>query len=251
MNEMRHTIVPLLLLVLATGPLFSQNEIDGTEEFSIGQAMLGLDFLLTFPQGEFRENSDDVGYGLGFDLGYVIPRMPAVIGLTGSFATYGSQTYNVPFSGTVQLVRVDLTTSNNIATGHLFLRMQPQDGVFRPYFEGLLGFHYFWTESRVEDERYEDKEIAGSTNLSDIAFSYGAGGGVQFLVYRGASSSPGQGVEVLVDLKARFLYGGNAKYFDEKSITLNDDDIPVLLEEHALLSETDMLQTMIGVSVRF
>jgi hypothetical protein len=220
------------------------------QDYRIGQFQGGINFLLTYPQEEFKESTDEIGYGLGLDLGYVIPQMPVIAGASFGFATYGSRTFNVPFSGTVQLVNVDVTTSNNIAMGHLFLRVQPQNGVFRPYFEGLLGFNYLWTESTVEDERYEDKEIAGSTNIDDFAFSYGGGGGIMFRVYEGETEQPGQGIEVLVDLKARYLYGGEAKYFDENSITLDGNGVPVLREENALQSETDMLNFSIGVVVR-
>ncbi len=246
MGTMRYTFVFIFFLTIYSATLFAQEA-----EYTIGQGQLGLDFLLTFPQGEFKDNSDDVGYGIGIDAAYVLPQLPVAVGLTGGFTTYGSRTFRVPFSGTVQLVNVDLTTSNNIATGHLFLRLQPQDGMFRPYFEGLVGLHYLWTESEVKDERYEDKDIAGSVNLSDAAFSYGAGGGVQFCVYRGETDTPGQGIEVLVDLKARYLFGGKAKYFGEESITSDANGAPVLLEKNALESETDMLQTMIGVALRF
>ena len=86
---------------------------------------------------------------------------------------------------------------------------------------------------------------------SDVAFSYGAGGGLQFRVYEGATATPGHGIAVFVDLKARYLYGGKAKYFDEESITFDGNGAPVLLESNALESHTDMLQTMIGVTVRF
>ncbi|MBR9975222.1 MAG: hypothetical protein KFF77_06545 [Bacteroidetes bacterium] len=246
MKPLRHTVQLLLLLLLPAPMLLAQEEA-----FSIGQGQGGLHFLLTFPQGEFKENSDDIGYGLGFDLGYVLPRMPLSVGLTGGFSVYGTREFDVPFYGTGNLVTVELTTHNNIATGHAFLRVQPQDGLFRPYVEGLVGLHVFWTESEVKDERYEDRDIAGSTNLSDAAFSYGAGGGVMFRVHRGESDTPGRGVEVFIDLKARYLYGGKAKYFDEKSITFDANGAPLLLEANALESTTDMLQTMIGVAVRF
>jgi hypothetical protein len=246
MNTMRHTIILLLLLVLPASSMFAQEET-----YSIGQGQGGLNFLLTFPQGEFKENSDDVGYGLGFDLGYVIPRLPLSVGLAGGFSIYGSREFRVPFAGTGNLVHVNLTTHNNLATGHAFLRMQPQDGMFRPYVEGLLGLNVLWTESEVKDERYEDRDFAGSTNLSDVAFSYGAGGGLMFRVYRGETDQPGAGVEVFVDLKARYLYGGKAKYFNEKSITFDANGAPMLHESNALESTTDMLQTMLGVAVRF
>ncbi|MDT8323041.1 MAG: hypothetical protein RRA94_02930 [Bacteroidota bacterium] len=244
---MRTTFVLVLCLVAVSSitPTHVQ-----AQEFRLGQFQGGLHFMLAFPQGEFEENTDQVGVGLNLDLGYVIPDMPVVAGAAFGFATYGSETFNVPFSSTVQLVNVDLTTSNNLAIGHLFLRVQPQSGIFRPYFEGLLGFNYLWTESSVEDERYEDSQIAGSTNLDDFAFSYGAGGGLMFRVYRGETEQPGQGIEVLVDLKARYLYGGEAKYFDKESITEDENGAPVLLEENALQSETDMLNFSIGVVVR-
>ncbi len=236
----------MLLVAISASSLVAQEN-----EYTIGQGQAGLDFMLTFPQGEFKENSDKIAYGLGLEGAYVFPSLPIAAGLSGTVATYGNRTFNVPFSGTVQLVNVELSTSNNIATGHLFLRVQPQDGMFRPYFEGLLGLNVFWTESSVKDERYEDKDIAGSTNLSDVAFSYGGGGGLQFRVYEGATDTPGQGIALFVDLKVRYLLGGKAKYFDEESITFDGNGAPVLLESNALESHTDMLQTMIGVAVRF
>lgn len=246
MKSLRSSVSLVLLLLLAAPVLRAQDEA-----FTIGQGTGGLNFLLTFPQGEFKENSDDIGYGLGFDLGYVLPRLPLSVGLAGGFSIYGSREFKVPFPGTGNLVTVDLTTNNNIATGHAFLRLQPQDGLFRPYVEGLVGLNVFWTESEVKDERYENRDFAGSTNLSDVAFSYGAGGGLMIRVHRGESDTPGKGVEVFVDLKARYLYGGKAKYFDEKSITFDANGAPLLLEANALESATDMLQTMIGVAVRF
>jgi hypothetical protein len=243
MKQMRHFAVFLLLLAFYSSSLFAQEET-----YTIGQGQAAIDFLLTFPQGEFKEQSDNVGVGLGFDFSYVFPRLPLSAGLTGSFATYGSRTFKVQFA---PLVTVDLTTTNNIATGHLFLRLQPQEGMFRPFVEGLVGMHYFWTESELKDERYEDRDFAGSTNLSDAAFSYGAGGGIQFSVYRGETNTPGQGIEVLIDLKARYLYGGKAKYYDERSVTFDANGAPVLDERNAIESTTDMLQTLIGVSFRF
>ena len=246
MNTLKSVAAAVLLLIL----LYPSGRA-AAQDFRIGQFQGGLDFLLALPQNEFKENSNDAGFGLSLDLGYVIPKLPVVAGISGGFATYGSRTFNVPFSSTVQLVNVELTTSNNIALGHLFLRFQPQDGMFRPYFEGLAGFHYLWTESKVEDERYEDSEIAGSVNLDDIAFSYGAGAGVMFRVYRGETDQPGRGVEVFVNGRVRYLYGGEAKYFNEDSITADANGAPILEERYAKESETDMMNIALGVSVRF
>ncbi|PLX31961.1 MAG: hypothetical protein C0600_04150 [Ignavibacteria bacterium] len=224
------------------------------EKLRIGAFEGGLSLLITTPQGDFKDNTDEVGVGLGVDLGYVFPHTPLVIGGTFSYATYGSETANVPFSSTVgSLVNVDVTTSNNLALGHLFLRLQPQGGVFRPYAEGLVGFNYFWTETTVESER-NTEEIAGSTNLDDFVFSYGAGGGLMFRVWKGETDEPGQGMEVLIDLKLRYLLGGEAQYyaFDDSNSPIIEDEngAPALDESKVLDSATDMLNFGIGVTVR-
>jgi len=243
-----------LFLFFITAAFTSSAHAQDADELRIGNFQGALDLLVAAPQGDFKENTDQIGVGLNMDLGYVFPRIPVVIGGTFAYAMYSSETANVPFSLTVgNLVNVDVTTSNNLALGHLFLRLQPQDGVFRPYAEGLAGFSYFWTESTVESE-WSDEDIASSTNLDDFVFSYGAGGGVMFRVYRGETDEPGKGMEVFIDLKVRYLYGGEAKYyaFDDENMPLVTDanGAPALDESKALQSSTDMLNFLIGVSVR-
>jgi hypothetical protein len=246
-NSMTRFHVRIIAMVIACTSCLSTAYAQ--EEYTIGQFQGGLNFMLGFPQGEFDENVDQIGYGINADFGYVFPNMPIVAGLTGGVATYGDRTYRVPFNSQIQTVFVEMNTSNNIAFGHLFLRFQPQVGAFRPYFEGLVGLNYLWTESTVKDERYTDKEIAGSTNLGDVAFSYGAGGGVMYRVYRGQTDQPGKGVEVFVDFRLRYLYGGEAKYFTKDSIRESNGAL-VLDERFADKSATDMLLGMLGVSVR-
>lgn len=235
----------LLLFILIAATRVSAQE----QNYTIGNFQGGLHLLLSIPQGEFDDNVDALGFGLNLDLGYVFPKLPVVAGISGGFSTYGSKTFKVPFNEIIQTVTVDMTTTNNIAFGHLFLRFQPQTGAFRPYFEGLLGLNYLWTESEVKDERYTDKDIAGSVNLGDVAFSYGAGGGLMFRVHKGETDQPGKGVEVFVDLRVRYLYGGEAKYFTKESLQSVNGRI-ILDEAHAKSSATDMLHTMLGVTVR-
>jgi hypothetical protein len=246
---MKPFIYVLTGAMLALSFVLHPSTATAQDEYSIGQFQGGVNFMLGFPQGEFKENVDALGFGVNLDLGYVFPALPVIAGITGGVATYGSNTFRVPFNTQIQTVFVEMTTSNNIAFGHLFLRFQPQNGPFRPYFEGLLGLNYLWTESTVKDERYTDKEIAGSTNLGDIAFSYGAGGGLMYRIYRGQTDQPGQGVEVFLDFRLRYVYGGEAKYFTRKSIREIDGAI-VLDERYADKSKTDMMLAMLGVSVR-
>ena len=90
--------------------------------------------------------------------------------------------------------------------------------MFRPYLDGLIGMHYFFTETQVRDEDdFVEEPIASTTNQSDIAFSYGAGGGVMFLVHQKREGS--KSTEVLIDFRVRYLLGGEATYLKEGSIT--------------------------------
>lgn len=252
MMHKHSTILSLLTMLLLSTAAFAQNggDTQDPENLEISQFQGGIGLLISTPQGAYKDNTDQVGVGLTLDLGYVLPELPVVIGGTFAWATYGSETSNVPFSNTVgNLVRVDVTTSNNLVLGHAFLRLQPQQGMFRPYAEGLLGFNYLYTETSVEGE-WSEESIATSTNLDDFVFSYGGGAGLMFRVYRGETDMPGQGMEVLVNLGVRYLLGGEAKYYDSNSLTKDANGAPALNEEDALQSKTDMLNFTLGVSVR-
>ena len=71
-------------------------------------------------------------------------------------AFYGSAGMTVPYLWEGRLINVDMTATNRIVTTHLFLRVQPQDGDFRPFFEGLLGMNILWTSSTVDDDELEE-----------------------------------------------------------------------------------------------
>lgn len=230
-------MAPIVILLLSVS-LFAQET----------PFQAGIDFIVGAPQNEFKDNVDNVGFGLSGFFGYNIPQSPLTIGANIGFMVYGSETRNVPFSQTVNLVTVDMTTTNSIVQGHLMLRAQSPQGKVRPYIDGLLGFNYLFTSTSVEDED-DGKEIASSTNYDDGTFSYGAGGGIMIQLYEKPEEQAGQYFTVGLDLGLRYIKGGNARYLKDDSIEI--DDVTNAVTYNPSESTTDLLNFRLGVVFNF
>ena len=212
---------------------------------------LGLGFSIGIPQGEFKRNVPELGWGGTGTIAFRIANSPLSLGGSLGFMIYGQERRKEPFSLTIPDVTVDVITSNNILLGHLLMRLSPAQGVVRPYVEGLVGFKYFWTETRIKDESDPDAEpIARSTNQQDGAFSYGGGVGLAIQVYDGRAkrADTGEGpVSVLVDLRLRFALGSEADYLKRGSIERVGETITYDLQR----SKTDFMIPTIGVIIAF
>ena len=204
----------------------------------------GVDFLLGSPQKEFRKNVDRLGVGVTLNAGYAPEGTPVMLGLEFGFMNYGSSERREPFSTTIPDVFVRVSTSNNFILGHAILRLQPNTGVFRPYLQGMLGFNYLFTETKIQNENNVGQEVASSTNLSDGAFSYGGGAGLMFMVYQ---PDDGSVSDVYLDLGARYIVGGEAEYLKEGSVR----NVNGRVAYDSYTSATDLLELQIGVTVRF
>lgn len=236
----RFTTTCLLgLVALIAAPTASAQQTSG-----------GVNFVVAVPQGSFADRLDDIGYGLSGTFLYHIPRAPVALGVEGTFVTYGRESIRERFgSGALGRVNVDVVTTNNIALGHLVLRLQPSAGAVRPYGDALVGLTYLFTESRIEDVDFnDDRDIASSTNFDDLAFSYGIGGGVMARVYRGHSSSNGRPFNVFIDARIRYLFGGEAQYLREGDIETDASGDPIFFFTE---SRTDLLIPQLGVTIRF
>ena len=210
----------------------------------------GGNFTLGFPQGEFDENVDNLGYGF---TGYFLYKLPAPsfsVGLAFNYLIYGSETREEPWSQTIPDVFLDVTTTNDIIYGHLLLRVQPPAGIFRPYLDGLFGFGHFSTDTKVENQEADDDEdrvIAKNTKAEDTALNYGFGGGLMIRVFSG-SGKPEDGLEAIsIDLGLRYLKGGQAEYLKEGSIEIIDGTA----NYDIIRSNTDIITGHIGVSFDF
>jgi hypothetical protein len=214
-----------------------------------GQTFQGeIDFTMGFPQNEFDENLEKNGFGLGGTFGYSVPNSPVILGADLSFMNYGKDERTEHFSLTIPDVDVDVETTNNIVMGHLMLRIQPlKNAAISPYLDGLFGFNYLYTETTVKDEdAEEDEEIASSKNLEDTVMSYGVGGGFMVRLWQGTTAE-GSPLQVMLNLRTKFIWGEEAKYLKEGSIIVEDYEVYYDVSQ----SKTDMLIAQIGVSVNF
>lgn len=202
---------------------------------------LGIDFTTAFPTGDFKKNIDSNGYGVGGQFLYGIKKSPFLIGADLNFVTYGSETFKEPLSDRFPEVRVRVNTSNNIFMSHFLLRAQKREGKVRPYVDGLVGLKYLFTRTSISND-FNGEEFAADNNLDDATFSYGIGGGAQFVL-----ATPRSGPEILLDTKVRYLKGSNAVYLKKGSIIRTNGDVFF----DTLRSRTDLVTLQIGVTFRF
>lgn len=233
-----------LVLIPITIVLFNANAISSYPP----RFQAGANFLLEFPQGEFKDNVNHTGFGFSGEFLYALPMIPISVGLSGAYIIYGNDTRQVRFFPGIA-VDVDVETSNNIATGHFLLRAQQRQGTIRPYLDGLIGFNYLFTQTLIKN-RSGGEEIASSINVDDFAFSYGGGAGIMISVYQ----SPIEEIRhnaglarVNVDLRLRYLFGSEAKYLFEDSIEIAGED--VFYNESRSL--TDIITLQIGAVLEF
>jgi hypothetical protein len=147
---------------------------------------------------------------------------------------------------------------------HAIMRITAPTDAVRPYFEGLFGFRYISTSTRVEDASDDgfwsndddDDVIVSKTNLGDCVMSYGGGAGLQFEMKR----------NVYMDLRAYYLIGGNAQYYDADDtrkwkVEFNDlssnydpdnlDPNDFSIGGQPKESTTDMLIVQLGATFKF
>lgn len=229
----------ILLTALLTGVLFIQ---DANAQ--------GIDFGLSlnggFPQGSFKNNVESNGFGFDAVIGYNLPRMPVTVGLNLGYINYGSSSRFESFSPNIPEVTVRVKTTNNILTTHLFTRLEAPVGPVKPYVDGLVGFNYLFTESKVTDDDFEEP-IASTTNFDDAAFSYGVGTGLKIKLGESVNAENGRLARWYLDLKARYLLGGEAEYLREGSLQRSGSTL--IFDTRR--SKTDLLTFGVGFSVEF
>lgn len=222
----------LLLFVIFSLPL------------SVNAQTAGGSIMLGSPQGEFRNNVDRLGYGLQFQGTLWSPskERPFTIGVNLGYMVYGEVTDHRPWPGFPE-VTLEVNRMNSLANLHLLLQISPFTGTVRPYIDGLVGGAYIFTTSEVRSEN-SDEQIAQSTNYDDFNLSYGGGLGLLLLI----SQDLGDVTSLYLDLKARYMYGTEARY-------LTEEDIEVLslteVRYRPRESKTDLLTFHIGVIAYF
>ena len=238
----------ILLSALIISSAFSGN-------FGVDIALIGQ-----LPKGEFKDEGVPTGFGLGIN-GLWYPSKQFGLGLNLGISQYGNSERQIPFSYYTDLITITEKTTNDLAYGHLLLKIIPFQGNVRPYFEGLWGMKNLSTTTELTNNNcyddnetsYDDCEIASSTNYSDNSFSYGGGGGLEISLtsFGGDEDSGIEGV-LSFFINARILIGAEAEYLKEGAITFSDpQDGPVQTTFDPSTSKTDALQISLGLNFNF
>ncbi len=207
----------------------------------------GINLLLGFPQGEFKDNVKRTGIGVGIEgLYWVSQDAPFGIGLNLSYMNYGSETRRAPFSYTIPDVTVDVERTNNIANFNILFRLTTKNTLLKPYIDLLFGGAYLFTETKIVSTR-NSEEVTTDTNFDDFAWSYGVGGGLMYKVYEEME----KGTKIYIDFKVRYMFGSEAQYLKEGSVNINYNVNPPKVTYYYSESKTDLLNTQLGVQVYF
>jgi hypothetical protein len=233
---MRKLGVMALTSVLATAmPAVAQEQVRlGPPRFEGG-----LHAIVAQPVGDF-DTYVDVGFGAGGTFRINLDAQGiASLRFDLAFVNYGNETKEVCLGGGAGCrITLDLTTSNNIATGHGGLQLMLPAGPVRPYAHAGIGGSYFGTESRVRGTSNSD-DFASTTNFDDGTFSWIGGGGLMIPLSFGRTP-------VSIDLGARYLDNGEVTYLTEGGITDNPDGTITL---HPIRSEANLVKYHLGVSI--
>ena len=237
------TAARALAVTLATLPvaLAAQERLGPTTREGEPRLMGGAGLTIAQPVGEF---GNYVANGVGVNL-HALTRLGAsgffALRADGDFVQYGSETKHVNLSNTIGgRIRVDLNTTNDIASLGVGPQLMVPRGPVRPYLNGNVGFAYFSTQSSVKGSSDTQEPFAHTTNYDDWTLSYGGGTGVLIPVSRNSRSL------VFIDLGARFHNNGRVRYLREGGITdLPNGDVAL----DVIQSNANLWTYHIGVSV--
>lgn len=206
-----------------------------------------MSFIPGFPQNEFKANVESIGLGGSGDFVYRLKNSPLSMGASIGVMVYGRESREEIFGAGIPEVIVDVTTRNYILMSHFLVRLQPPNGMVRPYLDALVGFNYLWTETGVYDRDGLDQKLASDVNFSDWTWSGGVGGGLMLIIYEKKRSGRAKPFALLLDLGARYLKGGKAEYLKEGSIIRENQRVIYDVYE----SSTDLFTIRAGLSFAF
>lgn len=242
---MRKRLLTALIIAFTTVLILSMNV--HAQEFHFD-----LDFNVGVPQGEFSNEVDRLGWGLGLMGGYKIPETPLMVGLDFGFMNFGVDTRTEPLSTTIPDITVEVENSYNLVTGNLLFRLSGPPATLRPYVDGLFGFNYFFTQTVLRERgSFSEESELRDTNFDDTSLSYGLGSGVNLRVYsREVNTDPTTDFSlgsVYLNAGVRYMFGREAEYLQEGSISRNNDSVTYDVSR----SETDLLYFKFGVNFTF
>ena len=198
---------------------------------------LGGDFVVSQPKSELATNIGN-GYGLDFTgMLRLDPRGYLNLRADVGGVQYGRERLRVPLLPISGRINVNIETTNQIAWAAIGGQLQIPDGWFRPYANASIAYTDFWTESTLSGS--DDSFAPISTrNQGDGSHAWIFGGGLN--IPFGSKFTNG-----MLNLGARYYYGGEATYLRRGDIIDNPDGTVTLNPRR---SKTDLVLWQLGAS---
>lgn len=201
------------------------------------QPSLSLYFTTAIPINDFRNFDSDEGYGGNLEIFFFSPSVqkPFGMGVSLSYFGQGLYFYDDPYSDESYLSG---NRANNFSSLHLIFQLAPTGGTVRPYLETLFGGSYIFSVTEIYTLDY----ISESLYIDDWAWSYGVGGGLQFLI-----SSDESEHSVFLDLKGRYLMSSDVSIPDRQSIRYANNSFYYTVNE----TQINFVAVQIGLVLYF
>ncbi len=234
-----HSPALALIAMLWCPPASAQGETGWPWYFQLNGHLQG-----GFPMEAFADEQPKDGLGFGGQMLFQIRSgKPVFAGMEASMLYLDREKLSFTAIEDGQPVDYRLVSKSNIFMLHGLLRFKPfTGGWMQPYADGLFGLKKLYTRTRLIDESQSEEEVVeAGTDLSDSAFSYGLGAGLQVHL----SGFP----TVLGDLRVAYLPGENATYYARRKEApdLIEDPIDVF---EKVSSPTTLLVIQIGVTLQ-
>ncbi len=218
--------------------------------FTMQAQSISASFMVGAPQKEFKKQNDNTGFGLQLQGSLTSPGVtsPIRLGASIGFLVFSSDKRTYETSIGFFDFEQTLDVSNNMANFHLFLQLAPIPGPVKPYAEILGGGNLLFTTATVDLTSVDDipafeEDHSKDDSFTDFTWSYGAGAGILISIV------PLPAMDLYLDLKARYLRGGEAEFVTEDDIEVNFDKGEVYFSPRK--AKTEMLSYHLGVMLAF
>jgi hypothetical protein len=201
---------------------------------SFAQPSASINFTTAIPMGDFKDYTNNVGFGGNLEFFFFSPseRTPYGLGINLSYISYGIHFLVDPESNDLVLTS---NRANNFASVHMLFQIAPHTGTVRPYIETLFGGSYIFSLTDVSYDYYTPATLW----IDDWAWSYGGGVGIKFFATGNPLFDTGS---TYIDFKVRYLMSTEVTYLDRNSVEYYGDEVYYSVSK----SKADMLTVSIG-----
>lgn len=180
--------------------------------FAQNNSTIGFHLHGFLPTGELKRDASEIwGGGFGVEAAFQIKESPIYFGGLFDFTRYGSEV-RVGFHSE-SLPDVRFRHHNEMLRLMPFIRVKPETETrFMPYMDFTFGTSYVYTRARVYD-RDIDEVVDQFSQLDDFVFSYGLGGGIEYILDEAIS----------LDFHIRNTFSTRGDYLTPRNITYDSE----------------------------